>query len=158
MIMMKNKTPQYPFERLYVTPFTKKRGFDEQTLSYKFVPMESTWKPTGVEVLDHVVDLLRNGRDPREATARFDLTYERLSEALIALTGMPTVSLRKRWNMQLAGELLRYTDLPLMQVMRRCGYTSRPTFSNFVRQWWGASPLHLRANARKNGDIGKYAL
>ena len=61
-------------------------------------------------------------------------------------------------HMQVARDLLRYTDLPLTEVMQRCGYTSMPTFSRTVRRWWGVSPQHLRILARNSGDIGKYAL
>ena len=72
--------------------------------------------------------------------------------------GLTLPELRLHWHMQVARDLLRYTELPLQQVMQRCGYTSMPTFSRTVRRWWGVSPQHLRILARNSGDIGKYAL
>ena len=158
MATTRQKTPQYPFERLYVAPFTKKRGFDERNLTYKLVPMESTRQKTGIKLLDNVVDSLIRGGDPRFVADRLGITEEQLSASIFALTGLYLVSLRKHWRMQLASDLLRYTNLPLQEVMERCGYTSMPTFSNFVREWWGSSPLHIRMRARERGDIGKFAL
>ena len=83
---------------------------------------------------------------------------QKLSASLITLTGLSTVSLRKQWRMQLAHDLLRYTNLPFTDVMQRCGYTSMPTFSNFVRQAWGSTPKTIRINAQRRDEIGKYAL
>ena len=54
----KQTIAQWPFERLYVAPFTQKRGFDERSLTYKMVPMEPARQLTGVKVLDTVVDSL----------------------------------------------------------------------------------------------------
>ena len=158
MVTTRQKTPQYPFERLYVAPFTKKRGFDERNLTYKLVPIESTRQRTGIELLDTVVDSLIKGVDPRFVAGRLGVTREKLSASIFALTGLNLVGLRKHWNMQVAKDLLCYTEMPLTEVMERCGYTSMPTFSNFVREWWGSSPLHIRMRARERGDIGKYAL
>ena len=89
---------------------------------------------------------------------KLGITLEKLSASLITLTGLSTVSLRKQWRMQLAHDLLRYTDLPFAEVMQRCGYTSMPTFSNFVRQTWGSTPKIIRINAQRRDEIGKYAL
>ena len=54
----KQTIAQWPFERLYVAPFTQKRGFDERSLTYKMVPMEPARQLTGIKVLDTVVDSL----------------------------------------------------------------------------------------------------
>ena len=60
--------------------------------------------------------------------------------------------------MAIEDAIFRRSELPLTEVMQRCGYTSLPTFSRTVRRWWGVSPQHLRILARNSGDIGKYAL
>lgn len=158
MEMNNTRTPQYPFERLYVSPFTRRRGFNEQTLTYTLVPMEQKRQRTGIELLDLVVDCLIAGSDPRSVAYKLGITLEKLSASLITLTGLSTVSLRKQWRMQLAHDLLRYTNLPFTDVMQRCGYTSMPTFSNFVRQAWGSTPKTIRINAQRRDEIGKYAL
>lgn len=158
MATTKQKTPQYPFEALYVSPFTKKRGFDERSLTYTLVPMETTRQRTGIELLDTVVDSLVKGSDPRYNAGPLGMTCEKLSVSLFALTGHSLVGLRKHWRMQLAYDLLRYTELTQKEVMQRCGYTSKPTFSRSVYQWWGSWPKDIRRQARERDDIGKYAL
>ena len=57
----KQTIAQWPFERLYVSPFTQKRGFDERNLTYKMVPIEQARQLTGIKVLDMVVDRLIKG-------------------------------------------------------------------------------------------------
>lgn len=158
MAMTTQKTPQYPFERLYVSPFTRKRGFDEQLLTYKLVPMDTARQPTGIALIDTVVDCLAAGRDPRFCARLLGISHKTLSASLVALTGENLVSLRKHWNMRRAYELLSYTDLPVQEVMKRCGYSSMPTFSKTVSEQWGHSPVRIRISARERGDIGKYAL
>ena len=154
----KQTIAQYPFERLYVAPFTQRRGFDERSLTYQMVPMEPVRQLTGVKVLDMVVDSLIASALRTKAPGHRSHTDPKLSAAIQKLTGLTLVELRMHWHMQVAYDLLHYTDLPLQEVMNRCGYTSMPTFSRTVRRWWGVSPQHMRILGRKSGDIGKYAL
>ena len=154
----RQKNAQYPFEKLYVSPFTKKRGFDEQTLTYKMVPMEQERQLTGIKLLDSIVNWLIKGPGHKSNPHRWSATDPKQSAVVYELTGLTIVGLRKHWHMQRAYDLLRYTDMPLKEVMQRCGYTSMPTFSRTVRKWWGRSPQYIRIAARNRGDIGKYAL
>ena len=154
----KQTIAQWPFERLYVAPFTQRRGFDERSLTYRMVPMEQARQLTGIKVLDMVVDRLIKGPGPKKNPRYRGYTDPKLSATIQKLTGLTLPELRMHWHMQVARDLLRYTELPLQQVMQRCGYTSMPTFSRTVRRWWGVSPQHLRILARNSGDIGKYAL
>lgn len=151
-------TPQYTLERLYVSPLTKKRGFDERNLEIIMVPMETKRQMTGIKLLDAVVDCLIAGTDPRSVAYHYGVTLQKLSALVFTMTGLTLVSLRKQWRMRMARELLCYTELPLKDVMQRCGYSSMPTFSNFVRQTTGQTPLDIRRDARQRGLIGKYAL
>ena len=120
--------------------------------------MEQTRQRTGIGLLDLVVDCLIAGLDPCEAAYKLGIAEEKLSASLLALTGLPITSLRKQWRMQLAYDLLRYTELPIDEVMKRCCYTSKPTFCNVVRQVWGSTPATIRRSARQHGEIGKFAL
>ena len=151
-------TPQYSLERLYVSPLTKKRGFDERNLEIIMVPMETKRQLTGITLLDAVVDCLIAGTDPRDVAYHYGVAPEKLSSLVYTMTGLTLVALRKQWRMRMAQELLRYTELSLKDVMQRCGYASMPTFSNFVRQSTGLTPLDIRRDARQRGLIGKYAL
>ena len=154
----KQTIAQWPFERLYVAPFTQRRGFDERSLTYRMVPMEQSRQLTGIKVLDMVVDRLIASALRTKATGHRSHTDPKLSATIHKLTGLTLPELRMHWHMQVARDLLRYTDLPLTEVMQRCGYTSMPTFSRTVRRWWGVSPQRARIAARNRGDIGKYAL
>lgn len=154
----KQTIAQWPFERLYVPPFTQKRGFDERSLTYKMVPMESARQLTGIRVLDMVVDRLIKGPGPQKNPRYRGYTDPKLSATVRELTGLTLPELRLHWHMQVARDLLRYTELPLTEVMQRCGYTSMPTFSRTYRRWWHTSPQRARIAARNRGDIGKYAL
>ena len=157
-VTTKQSIAQYPFERLYVSPFTKKRGFDERTLTYTLVPYEPARQLTGITLLDGIVDMLIRGPGHKKHPHHWSCTDPKRSAMVQELTGLTIVSLRKHWHMQRAHDLLRYTDLPLTEVMQRCGYTSMPTFSRTYREWWHTSPQRARIAARKRGDIGKYAL
>ena len=154
----KQTIAQWPFERLYVAPFTQKRGFDERSLTYKMVPMVSERQLTGIKVLDMVVDRLIKGPGPKKNLRYRGYTDPKLSAAIQKLTGLTLPELRMHWHMQVARDLLRYTELPLQEIMNRCGYTSMPTFSRTYRRWWHTSPQRARIAARNSGDIGKYAL
>ena len=154
----KQTIAQWPFERLYVAPFTKRRGFDERSLTYRMVPIEQARQLTGIRVLDMVVDGLIASALRTKAPGHRSYTDPKLSATVHKLTGLTLPELRMHWHMQVARDLLRYTELPLAEVMNRCGYTSLPMFSRTYRRWWGVSPQHLRILARNSGDIGKYAL
>lgn len=150
--------PQWEFDDLYVPPFTKQRGFDEQTLTTVYVPFRHERLKTGVAVLDGVVDRLIAGRDPRRLAHEWGMTREGLSQTLQALTGLSSQELVVRWHGRMAEDLLRYTDLPLSDVQRRCGFASSTAFSRFVKEQLGISPLHFRQTRRQTGDVGKYAV
>lgn len=65
----KQTIAQWPFERLYVAPFTQRRGFDERSLTYRMVPIEQARQLTGIKVLDMVVDRLIKGPGPKKNPA-----------------------------------------------------------------------------------------
>ncbi|MBR5395427.1 MAG: helix-turn-helix transcriptional regulator [Bacteroidaceae bacterium] len=150
--------PKYSFEMLYVSPFTKKLGFDEKELKTIYVPLEQKRLRTGLEVVDLVVDKLVAGQDPSVLPWQLGMKPTVFSTTLKTLTGMTLVEMRTRWRMTVAYELLRYTELPLQEVMSRIGYTSAQSFSRMFRKAYGAAPLKYRIQCRAQGDIGKYAL
>ena len=150
--------PKYSFEMLYVSPFTKKLGFDEKELKTIYVPMEQNRLRTGLDVVDLVVDKLMEGQNPSVLPWQLGMTEAAMSTTLKTLTGLTLVEMRTRWRMRVASELLRYTELPLTEVMRRIGYTSQQSFSRMFRKAYGAAPLEYRKLRREAGDMGKYAL
>lgn len=155
---VKKVKAQFSFDRLYVSPFTRKRGFDEEHLKVIYVPMDIERLYTGVDVLDAVVDRLVEGRNPSRLAREWGLSTAQLSIVVLALTGMGLQELQSSWRVKLCDDLLRYTDLSLSDVMHRCGFTSATAFSRFVRLNHGVSPLHFRTTRRQQGELGMYAL
>ena len=151
-------TPKYSLEALYVSPFTKRLSFDEKELKTVYVPLEKTRLRTGLEVVDMVVDKLVAYQDPANLPWQLGMKPAQMSTSLKVLTGLSLIEFRTRWRAKVAGELLRYTELPLVEVMRCCGYTSAQSFSRFIRNAYGMAPQHYRRQCRAQGDIGKYAL
>lgn len=156
--LIEDMKPKYSFETLYVSPFTKKMGFDEKELKIIYVPMEQKRVRTGLDVVDMVVDKLIAGQDPANLPWQMGMKPAVLSTTLKTLTGLTVVEMRTRWRMRTASELLRYTELSLKEVMSRIGYTSPQTFSYMFRRTYGVSPLEYRKHSRAQGDIGRYAL
>ena len=143
---------------LYVSPFTKKLGFDEKELKTIYVPLEQERLRTGLDVVDLVVDKLVAGQDPSVLPWQLGMKPAVLSTTLRTLTGLTLVEMRTRWRMRVASDLLRYTELSLQEVMSRIGYTSAQSFNRMFRNAYGAAPQEYRKQSRTQGDIGKYAL
>ena len=149
---------QFSLNDLYVTPFSRRRGFDEKTLKNIWVPLGDTRRRTGVNILDAVVDLLIEGRNPVEVAGQYGLTSAQLSTTVLALTGMRLQRLDSLWRARRCGELLRYTDLSFPAVMSRCGFTSFTSFCRFVHDYYGVGPKTFRLAFRQPGELDMYAL
>ena len=91
--------PKYSFEMLYVSPFTKKLGFDEKELKTIYVPMEQNRLRTGLDVVDLVVDKLIAGQNPNVLPWQLGTTEAAMSTTLKTLTGLTLVEMRTRWRM-----------------------------------------------------------
>ena len=88
MLTTKQTIAQWPFERLYVAPFTQRRGFDERSLTYKMVPIEQARQLTGIRVLDMVVDGLIASALRTKAPGHRSYTDPKLSATIHKLTGL----------------------------------------------------------------------
>ena len=114
--------PQWTLDELYISPFTARRRYDEEGVMH-YDPVERNLKPTGVEVMDHYLRRLTEGRDKVEAFCRiYGLRTEDLDSLIYILTGMSGADFRMAYQLRLADDLLRYTDLPLAEVARRSGH------------------------------------
>ena len=150
--------PQFSFDDLYVSPFTKRRGFNESTLRNVWVPLPDSRRHTGVNILDAVVDKLIQGQDAKWIARDYGLTTAQLSTVVLALTGMKLQELDSKWRIRRCSELLRYTNLSIPEVMSRCGFRSKPSFSRFVRDNLGVAPRRYRTVIRQPGELNMYSL
>lgn len=156
--MNMNIKPQFSFEMLYVPPFTKQRGFNPTTLTNIWEPYKFERKKSGVEMLDAVVDSLIASRNPSELAWQWGVPTAHLNALMVMLTGQSLQDFAICWKIRTAKLLLLHTDMPLEEVMHRCGYTSPTSFSRFIKQNLGASPIYVRINQRKKGDLNKYCI
>lgn len=151
-------TPQFDFDRLYITPFSRRRGFDEATLQVVWQPVGDVARPTGIEVLDAVRDELRHYRNPTRLCHRWGVSTVELSHLLRLLTGMDTPELYMAWRRRQTDELLRYTDISLADLAARLGFQSTMALNRFVNGYCGQSPTARRRALRHPGDLNRYGL
>lgn len=152
------KNPQFSFDELYVPPFSKQRGFDANTLTTVWEPIQFERKKSGVDLLDAVVDCLIAGNDPRRVAWDAGITTNQLSTFVFVLTGLELQKFTTKWKIRKIGEYLRYTNLSQKDVRKLCGYTSSTTFSRIVKENFGVSPTQFRRSKRLRGDLYKYGI
>lgn len=89
-------------------------------------------EPWTVESLAAAVALSRSG-----FAARFT-----------ALVGEPPLEYLARWRMTKAAQLLRESQVPLIEVAERVGYTSEASFNRAFKRWAGTAPGTYRREQR----------
>ena len=120
-------------------------------------PVERNLHPTGVEVMDLYLRRLTEGRDEVTAFCKiYGLRTEDLDSLIYILTGMSGPDLRLSYQLRLADDLLRYTDLPLAEVARRSGLGSHTNFCVVIRRERKQTPTERRTALRQKGDAGRY--
>ena len=151
------KTPQFPVERLYITPFSLYRLYDEEGRKY-FLPVEKNTEPSGVRLLDAFVQQLSEGRNTDRFWELAGLSCAEFRHFLLALTGLRFNEFRSRYYLLLADELLRYTDMEVSEVAARCGAGTSVSLFYIYRKLMKTSPTDRRYALRKKGDLGRYKL
>lgn len=150
--------PQFDFDRLYITPFTRRRGFDEEKMQVIWLPLDVDPRPTGIDILDTVRDELRQYRNPSRLCRRWGISTADLGHLLRLLTGMDTRQLYMAWRARQTDELLRYTDISLADLARRLRFQSTMALNVFVNNYSGQSPTARRRTLRQSGDLNRYGL
>lgn len=149
---------QFTLDDLYITPFTHELTADELGRT-GYTPLERDMSPSGVNVLDEYLQALSEGRsDIGDFCARHNAKTADLDGLVFLLTGMSNVDFRKRWIVRCADELLRYTDMEVAEVARRCGAGSRGNLYFIYERELNCSPSQRRTELRKPGDLGKYKI
>jgi AraC-like DNA-binding protein len=65
---------------------------------------------------------------------------------------------RTAYQLRMADDLLRYTDLPIKEVARRSGLGSHSNFCVFIRRNHAQSPTQRRMILQQKNDAGRYKL
>ena len=148
--------PQWTLDEVYISPFTARRRYDEEGVMH-YDAIERNTAPTGVEVMDHYLRRLSEGKDVVKDFCRiYGLRTEDMDALIFILTGMTGPDFRMAYQLRLADDLLRYTDLPLAEVARRSGLGSHTNFCVVIRRERKQTPTERREALRQKGDAGRY--
>lgn len=151
-------TPQFTFDNLYISPFTQKLTVDNDG-RMGYTAIERNMNPTGIDVLDAYVQALHQGKmESGTFCARYGTKTHDLDGLLFFLTGMNTQTLRTRWTLRRADELLRFTDLDIVEIARLSGAGSRTNLYYIYEQELNTSPTDRRVALRQEGDLMRYKL
>lgn len=150
--------PQFTLDDLYLTPFSKKRIYDEDG-NITYIELDRNFAPTGVNVMDALLAYLTKGGSNVERFAgRYGLTKSELNGLCRALCGMTTKAFADAYRLRLACDLLRYTDLSIHEVVDRSGFGSQNSLYILLMEHFKKSATDVRKMHRKKGDLNRYKI
>lgn len=150
--------PQYMLDDLYISPFTHELSTDEVGRR-GYLPMEKNMTPTGIKVMDEYLLSLHKGMtDITTFCDRYGAKTADLDGMVFLLTGMGNLQFRACWMVRCADDLLRYTDMEVAEVARRCGAGSRGNLYFIYERDLNCSPTDRREALRRDGDLGRYKI
>ena len=151
-------TPQWSLDKLYISPFTAKRRYDEEG-EVHYDKIERNLHPSGINVLDHYVRRLSEGKDNlTEFCDTYGMWDEDWYVFMFIMTGMDGKDFQQVYQLRLADDLLRYTDLPLKEVGVRSGLGTHTNLCVVIRKHYGQTPTQRRKFLRQKNDLGRYVL
>ena len=86
------------------------------------------------------------------------MKVEELAAMVFILTDVKGVRFRQLYQMRRCDDLLRYTDLPLADVVRRSGLGSPNNMYLALRREYNMSATERRHALRSEGDAGRFRL
>ena len=150
--------PQYRFEDLYIMPFRERRIYSEDG-KVSYVPIEQQRKLTGILIFDAYVEYLAQcNSDINAFVDRYGLKVTDIDSLVFVLTGMRGVDFRQKYQVQIADDLLRYTDLTIAEVAKRTGIGSPNNLYLTYKREFNRAPGYRRQRIRQEGDLGRYKL
>ena len=145
-------------EELYISPFSRRRLYDPDG-HVTYVNIERNLRPTGIDQLDFIARTLSSGANDYEWMAgQMDVRYEDLCAFVRVMTTCSAHELRRSIMFLLADDLLRYTNLNVDEIARRCGASSAPNLSQMYRDNRHTTPFSRRKRLRQEGDLGRFVL
>ena len=153
-------TPQFSLDDLYISPFSAERYFDTVTGKALYRPVERNMSPTGVHLLDRFLQTVCLSEHYTVNTLRNKLGVEmrEFSVFCLLLTGMDREQLQDAIRLRLADDLLRYTDLEMRDVARRCGYSDYSGLFKLFDKKYKCSVGDRQRHVRKRGDVGRWRI
>ncbi|KKB45739.1 helix-turn-helix domain-containing protein [Parabacteroides gordonii] len=154
---MKRK-PQFTVQQLFVPPFTTMRRYHEDG-TYEYVPLPDTRIHTGLDVFDEMISLMsRQVYSARQLAVRLGVKEPDLSDLVRIATGLCLSEFVAAWQLLMADELLRYTDLRMTEIARYCGMGKGVNFTNRIVRAHKCPPLTRRWELRQKNDLGRFKL
>lgn len=150
--------PQFRLDELYISPLRQRRRYSEDGY-VSYVERERRTEPTGIRLFDAYLQYLtRGGSDMQAFAERHGLRRDDIDSMVFILTGMRGVDFRMAYQVRMADELLRYTDMQLPEVSRRAGFGSANNLYLTYKREFNLAPGYRRERLRKAGDVGRYKL
>ena len=151
--------PQFKFEDLYISPFRWQRKYSEDG-KVTYVEIERRAAPTGIWMFDAYLQYLaQGGSDDMQAFAdRHGLRREDIDSMVFILTGMRGVDFRMKYQVRMADDLLRYTDMTVAEVAKRSGIGSANNLYLTYKREFNLAPGYRRLRIRPDGDVGRYKM
>ena len=149
-------TPQWTLDKMYISPFTSQRRYDEDGVEH-YDDIERNLHPTGIDVMDHYLRWLEEGKNDVAAFCQiYGIRTEDLNSFVFILTGMTSPAFSRAYQLRMADELLRYTDMTIPAVARRSGLGSHTNFCVIIQRFYKQTPSKRRKSLRKKGDEGRF--
>ena len=143
---------------LYINIFRLKRIYEPDG-TIRWEPLQVNRQPTGIKALDHIFQEMSRGNFSLDHIAKqLECEAKDLYGAIKLLTGMKASQFKRAYQLRVADELMRYTELPLDEVAQRCGTSSRQGLNQLYKSMINTTPATRRFLIRKQNDVGRYAL
>lgn len=150
--------PQFKLEDVFITPLRQKRRYSEDGY-VSYVEFERKTEPTGIKIFDAFLQFLTAGESDLQVFAdRHGLRLTDIDSMVFVLTGMRGVDFRQKYQVRMADQLLRWTDMTVAEVANRSGLGSANNLYLSFKREYNLAPGYRRQRIRKAGDVGKYKL
>jgi len=150
--------PQFKFKDVYITPLRQRRRYSpDGYVSYELI--ERKTEPTGIHIFDAYLQYLTDGNSDLQAFAdKHGLRRDDIDSLVFVLTGMRGVDFRLKYQLWMAEQLLRFTDMSVAEVAKRSGIGSANNLYLTYKREYNIAPGYRRQRIRQPGDVGKYKL
>ena len=148
--------PQYKWEDLYISPFKQQRVYDADG-NVSYVALEQEPLHTGIDLFDQYIRYIAAGGSCTNAFAeKLGAKGEDFSSLVFLLTGMKLYDFRIAYQLRIADDLLRYTDMAMPEVARRSGLGTPLNLYYIFKREYNIPPGRRRHELRKKDDLGRY--
>ena len=150
--------PQFKFEDVYITPLRQKRRYSEDG-SVSYVEFQRNTTPTGFHIFDAFLQYMTAGNSDLQVFAKLHgIRLDDIDSMVFLLTGMRGIDFRQKYQVKMADQLLRFTDMTVAEVAKRSGIGSPNNLYLAYKREFNLAPGYRRQSLRKPGDAGRYKL